>query len=117
MTIPAYYYDQKLISLIEDYIFDGCISYDALSEHQILMLISIVMDIFGDDAYEAITESDNLQLMLRYFKMYLKTAKREYALDMAEIMVQNASEYFKDNLSALYAEVFAQHKPSLMAAA
>lgn len=106
MSIPSYLYNPKIISLIEDNISDGYASYDALTEFERANLAVAAMDALGEDAYEAITEHDDLRIVIHHLKMFMKTAKPEYASDLAETMVKNAIEHFEPSLTNLYAEIY-----------
>jgi len=108
MSAPLYLYTPEITHLIQDYIYDGFKSYEDLSDYEKSNLTVAAMNALGEDAHEAIVEHEDLRLVIHHMKMFIKTAKKEYATDLAETMAKNAVEYFDRSLSELYSEICEQ---------
>ncbi len=97
--------------LIEDYIYDGFTSFKKFTEYELSMMTIAAIDDLGDFGSEAITEHDDFWLVLHHLKMYLKTAKKEYAGDLAETMAKNATEHFANKFERCFHSIMKELFP------
>ena len=102
--IPKIYYSKEILKLIQYYINEGYDSYSALCEIDRQEISAACIHVLGDDAYTALIDHEDFDIVLHHFKQFMKTGKQEYAVDMAVTMSKNAIEYFEEDMNNLFAE-------------
>ena len=113
--IPDQFYHKDIIDLIDNYIKEDNIKnfYD-LSEDQVDDLVALCLKVQGPKEYECLTESEDLYLTIHYLATYAKTMRAEYALDLANTMLKNATSYMSDILASLYHERYNAYNFSVL---
>jgi hypothetical protein len=96
--------DKGLSKLIDDLIDCGRESFSSLRDTDKKELTAHCIRILGDDAYVCIINSEKFSDTLVSFKRFLTSCMHDEAIEMAEIMSQNAIKYFEEDLNSIFEE-------------
>lgn len=103
-TIPPCYYHPSILRLIDSYVRDDIKRYSDLEQYDKELITAQILEVLGEEAYDAIIQSDNLHSTIHHLKQYMVTGQKEYAFDLAETMSKNASVYYIDVMDLLFSE-------------
>lgn len=99
--ISECFYTKPLLKLIDNLIDDGFRSYENLSDADKDNIVALCIDALGDEAFECIMASFDT---ISNLKKYILTGKRDDAYDLAIMMRDAASDYFRDVMECLFIE-------------
>jgi hypothetical protein len=101
-NIPRFLFNKEIITNINSLINIGYKSYSNLIDFDKEKIISQIINILGNDAYNLIIDSENFDKTLNYFKDFLLSESANDAFKLAKTMRKNAIEYYEDNLNDLF---------------
>lgn len=103
ITIPLFYYSPSILKQIDFLIDLGYQSFDNLSDADKDILTSECIDVLGEDAYSCIIE-ENFMSTVSQFKKFLLSRNKEDSHNLADVMRENAVNYFGESLNQLFDE-------------
>lgn len=94
-----------LIKEIDNLILDSnCHSYFDLCPSDKQALVALYMDCMGKDAFECISESDDLDISVHKLRQFIYFGNTEKAYDLADTLRRNVEKYLNKTLSKIYDE-------------
>lgn len=102
-TIPLFYYSPSILKQIDFFIEIGSQSFEGLSDADKDSLTSACIDVLGEDAYSCIIE-ENFMSTVSQFKKFLSSRSKDDSYDLADVMRENAENYFSKSLNKLFEE-------------
>jgi hypothetical protein len=96
---------QNFFKEIDDYILEGYPSYEKLPQNYKHNLVALhIKTLNQNDAFECISESDDLDVTIDKLRKFIFSGCTEEALELAETMRKNAEKYLSNKIKALYNE-------------
>ena len=96
------YYTPAIIKLIDALIEDGYTSYRDLRDIDKYEISAQCIQALGDEAYSCIIESPDFNSTLSHFKKYLLSVNNDDAIDLAEMLRENAINYFSEAMDSIF---------------
>lgn len=109
-----FWLNKKLVQKIEDFIGDGFYSYEKLKDDDKDDLIYLCLEHRGENAYECISESEEIRLTIYHLREFMKHRKKESAMDLVETIVKGTHEYFKSSLTEMFEEIYHGYKTEFL---
>jgi hypothetical protein len=104
--IPQFLYDNRIVSIMDDAIEFGAVSFDKIKQDIRSSLAVAIIDVLGTDAYDLLIGSDNFDKTLKYFSAFLKTGKQEDAYDLLTQLRENSLDHYEFHLETLFNEIY-----------
>lgn len=110
INIPNYMYDERIYSYAESLIDEGFLSYHAISTSDKEHFITLIIDVLGEEAYQILIGSDNLDKTLHLFAKYLKSKSKIDSENFISALRENALDYYDYYLQNLFDEVLSRQQ-------
>ena len=102
-----------LIKEIDNLIIEGHPTYYGLCDADKDYLVGLYMESMGANAFECISESDDLDITLHRLKQFILRGSTAKAYELAETMRTNAEKYLCKLIAKLYEERTSVVEPEL----
>ena len=99
---------QLLLKEIDTLIEEGATSYRSLSEIDKDTLTVISMRSLGKNSYECVTDVNDFDDIVHRLAKFIHTGSIENAVELADSMREQTTDYFSKNLSEIFDERFAE---------
>ena len=99
---------QLLLKEINHLIEEGATSYSSLSEIDKDTLTVISMRSLGKNAYECITDVNDFDDIVQRLAKFIHTGSIENAVELADSMREQTTDYFSKSLSGIFDDRFAE---------